>query len=36
MTGGLLQVITYGAGALSIDNRRSKNHGQTGGAVPAG
>ena len=24
MTGGLLQVVTYGAGALSIDNRHSK------------
>jgi putative oxidoreductase len=36
MTGGLLQVVTYGAGALSIDNRRSKNRGQTRGAVPAG
>jgi putative oxidoreductase len=25
MTGGLLQVVTYGAGALSIDNRRAQN-----------
>lgn len=31
MTGGLLQVVTYGAGALSIDNRSLKNR-----AVPAG
>jgi putative oxidoreductase len=35
MTGGLLQVVTYGAGALSIDNRRSKTRGHTGGAVSA-
>jgi putative oxidoreductase len=33
MTGGLLQVVTYGAGALSIDNRRSKNRAQTSGAA---
>ena len=25
MTGGLLQLVTYGAGALSIDNRGSQN-----------
>jgi putative oxidoreductase len=25
MTGGLLQVATYGAGAISIDDRRSQN-----------
>lgn len=31
MTGGLLQLVTYGAGALSIDNRGLKY-----GAVPAG
>jgi putative oxidoreductase len=36
MTGGLLQLVTYGAGALSIDNRRSNIRGQTGGAVSAG
>ena len=24
MTGGLLQIVTYGAGAISIDNRHSK------------
>jgi putative oxidoreductase len=35
MTGGLLQVVTYGAGALSIDNRRSKTRGHTGSAVLA-
>jgi putative oxidoreductase len=36
MTGGLLQVATYGAGMLSIDNRRSKNRAQTGGAALGG
>jgi putative oxidoreductase len=36
MTGGLLQVVTYGAGALSIDNRRLKNHAAATGAVLAG
>jgi len=36
MTGGLLQLVTYGAGALSIDNRGSKRGGQAGGAVSAG
>ena len=25
MTGGLLQVVNYGAGAISVDNRHSKN-----------
>ena len=24
MTGGLLQIVTYGAGALSIDNRHAR------------
>jgi putative oxidoreductase len=36
MTGGLLQVVTYGAGALSLDNRRSKSPAQTAGAALAG
>ncbi len=36
MTGGLLQLVTYGAGALSIDNRGSKSGGQASGAVSAG
>jgi putative oxidoreductase len=27
MTGGLLQVVANGAGAISIDSRHSKNHG---------
>jgi putative oxidoreductase len=36
MTGGLLQVIAYGAGALSIDNRLSKSRAQIGGAALGG
>jgi putative oxidoreductase len=32
MTGGLLQLVTYGAGALSIDSWRSRN---LSGAAPA-
>ena len=36
MTGGLLQVVAYGAGALSIDNRRSKNRAQAGGRAVGG
>jgi putative oxidoreductase len=36
MTGGLLQVATYGAGALSIDNRRSNNRAPAGGAALGG
>jgi putative oxidoreductase len=36
MTGGLLQVVTYGAGALSIDNWLSKRGAQTGAPAPAG
>jgi putative oxidoreductase len=36
MTGGLLQVITYGAGALSIDNRAARGRPRTLGAVPVG
>jgi putative oxidoreductase len=31
MTGGLLQLVTYGAGALSIDNRLSTGRAQTAG-----
>lgn len=30
MTGGLLQLATYGAGALSIDNRHYRDRTQTG------
>jgi putative oxidoreductase len=33
MTGGLLQVVTYGAGELSIDNPHSKNRARTGAAL---
>ncbi len=33
MTGALLQVVANGAGAISIDNRHSKDRAQTGGAV---
>jgi len=33
MTGGLLFVVTYGAGALSIDNRISKSAGRASGAT---
>jgi putative oxidoreductase len=36
MTGGLLQLVTYGAGGLSIDNRLSKRDSMTGGAVLGG
>ena len=33
MTGGLLQLVTYGAGALSIDNRFATGRAQTGAAA---
>jgi putative oxidoreductase len=33
MTGGLLQLVVYGAGAISIDNRQSKAGARTGGAA---
>jgi putative oxidoreductase len=36
MTGGLLQIVTYGAGALSIDNRLSKNRAPAGAAAVGG
>jgi len=36
MTGGILQLVVYGAGALSIDNRLSKSGGQANGAASAG
>jgi putative oxidoreductase len=36
MTGGLLMVVTYGAGALSIDNRVAKHRATPGGAAQAG
>jgi putative oxidoreductase len=36
MTGGLLQLVTYGAGALSIDNRLSKSRAAASGAALSG
>jgi putative oxidoreductase len=36
MTGGILQLVVYGAGALSLDNRASTNRAQAVGAVSAG
>ena len=33
MTGGLLQVVAYGAGALSLDSRLSKTRAPAGGAA---
>jgi putative oxidoreductase len=32
MAGGLIQIVAYGAGAFSIDNRRSKKGAQAGSA----
>ena len=32
MAGGLLQIVAFGAGALSIDSRRA-NHGEVGATV---
>ena len=34
MAGGLLQVVAFGAGAISLDNRLSKGHGTAASAVP--
>src|SRR5258706_15145357 len=36
MTGGLLQIAAYGAGALSMDNRLSNSRAPTGAAAPGG
>jgi putative oxidoreductase len=36
MTGGLLQLVTYGAGALSIDNWRARNGGRTSSVAGLG
>jgi hypothetical protein len=33
MTGDLLQIVAYGAGAISIDNRRAKDRAQIGAAA---
>ena len=36
MTGGLLQLVAYGAGALSLDNRLASNRAPAGAAALAG
>ena len=36
MTGGLLQIVASGAGAISIDNRHSKDRARTDGVALAG
>jgi putative oxidoreductase len=36
MTGGLLQIVASGAGAISIDNRHSKDRARTGDVALAG
>jgi putative oxidoreductase len=36
MTGGIAQLVVYGAGAISIDSLRSKGRGMASGAVGAG
>lgn len=36
MTGGLLQLATYGAGVLSVDTRLSRNHTQSDDAARSG
>jgi putative oxidoreductase len=35
MAGGLLQIVAFGAGAISLDNRLSKGHGTAASTVPA-
>ena len=35
MAGGLLQIVAFGAGALSLDSRFSREHGAVGKMVPA-
>ena len=35
LVGGLLQIAAFGAGAISIDNRLSKNRGAVANAAPA-
>jgi putative oxidoreductase len=35
ITGGLLQIVAFGAGAISLDNRLSKGRGIVARAVPA-
>lgn len=36
LAGGLLQIVAFGAGALSIDNRRAEDRVQSGGVALAG
>ena len=36
MTGGLLQIVASGAGAISIDNRHAKDRARAGDAALAG
>jgi putative oxidoreductase len=36
MTGGLLQIVAFGAGAVSIDNRHTKDRGRPGDVALAG
>jgi len=36
MTGGLLQIVAFGAGAISIDNRHAKDRARAGNAALAG
>ena len=35
MAGGLLQIVAFGAGAISLDNRLSKGRGTAASAAPA-
>jgi putative oxidoreductase len=35
MAGGLLQIVAFGAGVISVDNRLSKGRGTVASAVPA-
>jgi putative oxidoreductase len=35
IAGGLLQIAAFGAGAFSLDNRLSKNHGTVASDAPA-
>lgn len=35
MAGGLLQIVAFGAGAISLDNRLQKSHGASASAVLA-
>jgi putative oxidoreductase len=35
MAGGLLQIVAFGAGAISLDNRLAKGHGTVASTAPA-